>query len=63
MLIDDGVATMGTVNFDNRSFRLNFEITAVVTDRDSEADVETMLKDDFRISCLMDSDEYYRKPW
>jgi cardiolipin synthase len=63
MLIDDGVATMGTVNFDNRSFRLNFEITAVVTDRDSEADVETMLKDDFRISCLMDSDEYDRKPW
>jgi len=32
MLIDDGAATIGTANFDNRSFRLNFEITALVVD-------------------------------
>ena len=32
LLIDDDVATVGTANFDNRSFRLNFEITAVVVD-------------------------------
>jgi cardiolipin synthase len=63
MLIDVGAATVGPVNFDNRSFPLNFEITTVVTDRDSEADVEAMLKDDFRISRLMDGDEYDRKPW
>ena len=30
MLIDDDVATVGTANFDNRSFRLNFEVTALV---------------------------------
>ncbi|MBW2192143.1 MAG: hypothetical protein JRG93_21725, partial [Deltaproteobacteria bacterium] len=32
MLIDDTVATIGTANFDNRSFRLNFEITAAIAD-------------------------------
>ena len=27
---DDGFAAVGTANFDNRSFRLNFEVSAVV---------------------------------
>ena len=63
MLIDDGVATVGTANFDNRSFRLNFEITAVVTDRDFAAEIEAMFEDDLQQSRLMESDEYARKPW
>jgi cardiolipin synthase len=32
VLIDEDYATVGTANFDNRSFRLNFEITVVVAD-------------------------------
>ena len=63
MLIDDGTAAVGTANFDNRSFRLNFEITAVVTDPDFAAEVEAMFEDDFQQSRLMESDEYARKPW
>jgi cardiolipin synthase len=47
MLIDDLVATIGTANFDNRSFRLNFEITAVVADTAFVTEVEQMLEDDF----------------
>jgi len=47
MLIDDTVATVGTANFDNRSFRLNFEITAIVGDTDFASQVEAMLLDDF----------------
>jgi cardiolipin synthase len=47
LLIDDAVATVGTANFDNRSFRLNFEVTAVVVDRDFAAEVEEMLVADF----------------
>ena len=47
MLIDDRAATVGTANFDNRSFRLNFEITAVVADEAFVSDVEQMLEDDF----------------
>jgi cardiolipin synthase len=46
MLIDDRAALVGTVNFDNRSFRLNFEITAAVADREFAGEVEAMLLDD-----------------
>jgi len=47
MLIDDSAAVIGTVNFDNRSFRLNFEVSAVIADRSFAAEVENMLQNDF----------------
>jgi cardiolipin synthase len=37
---------VGTVNFDNRSFRLNFEITAALSNEDFAAEVEAMLQKD-----------------
>jgi cardiolipin synthase len=46
MLIDDKYALVGTVNFDNRSFRLNFEITGLVADPDFNRQLETMLLND-----------------
>ncbi len=46
MLIDDKYALVGTVNFDNRSFRLNFEITALVADPEFARQLETMLLND-----------------
>ena len=46
MLMDNRVAMVGTVNFDNRSFRLNFEITGVVADTEFVSEVEAMLLDD-----------------
>jgi len=63
MLIDDAVAAVGTANFDNRSFRLNFEITAIVADRGLAAQVERMFEADFARSRRMDPGEYERKPW
>ena len=63
MLIDRSLATIGTANFDNRSFRLNFEITAVVADTGFAAEVERMLVTDFSKSRLMEPGEYDRKPW
>jgi cardiolipin synthase len=63
MLIDDEVATIGTANFDNRSFRLNFEITAVVVDPEFIPKVERMFEEDFKRSRLMEEGEYDRKPW
>ncbi len=63
MLIDDNVATVGTANFDNRSFRLNFEITTVVFDADFAADVERMFQNDFSASRIMEPDEYDKKPY
>jgi cardiolipin synthase A/B len=47
MLIDQRLASVGTANLDNRSFRLNFEITAFSTDRKFVDEVEAMLVTDF----------------
>ncbi len=63
MLIDDAIATIGTANFDNRSFRLNFEITAAVTDPVFAAEVERMFEEDFSRSRLVEEGEVDRKPW
>jgi cardiolipin synthase len=63
MLIDDNVATVGTANFDNRSFRLNFEITTVVFDADFAGSVERMFQNDFSASRIMEQDEYDKKPY
>lgn len=57
MLVDDNLATIGTANFDNRSFRLNFEITLLFDDIDFTAEVEAMLVQDFSESRLVSSSE------
>ena len=62
MLIDDVLASVGTANFDNRSFRLNFEITAVAADRKFAMEVESMLNDDFTRCRKMESNEFTSKP-
>ena len=46
-LLDGTAAAVGSANFDNRSFRLNFEITAVVIDPAFAKEVEEMLLRDF----------------
>ncbi|MBD3871452.1 MAG: cardiolipin synthase [Acidobacteria bacterium] len=58
MLIDQNTAAVGTANFDNRSFRLNFEITAFVADGDFAAEVEQMFLDDFATSREMQSSDF-----
>ena len=63
MLIDDEIATVGTANFDNRSFRLNFEVTAVVGDPTFVSAVEKMFEADFERSRQMRPGEYGEKPW
>jgi len=62
MLIDDVLASVGTANFDNRSFRLNFEITALVLNPVFVTEVETMLKQDFARCRKMSGDEFRSKP-
>jgi cardiolipin synthase len=64
MLIDDRVATIGTANFDNRSFRLNFEITAVIGDNPAFlTGVERMFGNDFAHAREVPSDELSTRPW
>jgi len=47
MLIDDHLSSVGTANLDNRSFRLNFEISILIHNDNFAKEVETMLKADF----------------
>jgi cardiolipin synthase A/B len=47
MLIDDDLAAVGTANLDNRSMRLNFELTLLFADRRFAAEVANMFETDF----------------
>ncbi len=53
VLIDDDISAVGTANFDNRSFRLNFEIMAVSYDPDFAKEIEEMLLADMEDSVEM----------
>jgi cardiolipin synthase len=55
-VFDDDLATVGTANFDNRSFSLNFEITLVFHDADFAQQVADMLIRDFESSTEIDAD-------
>jgi cardiolipin synthase len=46
-LVDSSCAAVGTANLDNRSFRLNFEITLLNYDPGFIKDAEAMLENDF----------------
>ncbi|MFN2331429.1 MAG: cardiolipin synthase [Halomonas sp.] len=62
MLIDDAAASVGTVNIDNRSFRLNFEITAFLPDRHFATQVRLMLEQDFANCRSISLDEITSRP-
>lgn len=61
ILVDDELAGVGTANLDNRSLRLNFEVTALVADRAFAGEVERMLEQDFSDSRIVHGDEYHRR--
>ena len=46
-VVDDQVAAIGTVNFDNRSLYLNFETALVMHSAEFSYQVTNMLEDDF----------------
>ena len=47
LLMDDRIAGVGTANFDNRSFRLNFEMTLLVHSPEFAEQLRDMLEEDF----------------
>lgn len=57
MLVDRDTSAIGTANFDNRSFRLNFEITIEVRDVDFAREVEALFLRDFADSRLSSAKE------
>jgi cardiolipin synthase len=63
ILIDQELAGVGTVNLDNRSFFLNFEVMGFVAELSFVESVEKMLLDDIAASCRVDLSEYNKKPF
>ena len=47
VLIDNSLASVGTMNLDSRSCRLNFEAVAIFLDSTVAEDIEIMFKEDF----------------
>lgn len=62
MLIDNDVSVVGTHNFDNRSFRLNFEVAAMVVDTDFAREMELMFEADMAHSQIIDSGNWNQQP-
>lgn len=58
MLVDDRYSAVGTANFDNRSMRLNFEITMMFVDTEFAAKMEAMLTEDFSHSEPASGEDY-----
>ncbi|PJK09011.1 cardiolipin synthase [Lysobacteraceae bacterium NML120232] len=47
LLIDDDLALIGTANFDHRSFRLNFEVQALIQDRGMAGQLKSHIENEF----------------
>ncbi len=62
MLIDRRLAAVGTANLDNRSARLNFEITAFSTDGKFVREVAEMLEADFAVSRAAEMNDFTSRP-
>lgn len=63
ILIDDDTACVSSMNLDNRSFRLNFEIGALNVDHAFAMEVERMLLEDFGKAVEITREEYRRAPY
>jgi cardiolipin synthase len=63
ILVDDAYAGVGTANFDNRSFMLNFEITCLAHDAAFCADVEAMLEGDLARSTRLTEEDLTGRPF
>jgi cardiolipin synthase A/B len=63
MVVDWDAGAVGTVNLDNRSFRLNFEITAWVADPAFTEELATHFEQDFAGSYEMSPEDLARQPW
>ena len=62
ILVDDCFSSVGTANLDNRSMRLNFEVSAVVLCEAFAEQLESMLEADFSRCREIDGSDYTSRP-
>lgn len=61
LLVDDRWSAIGTANLDNRSFRLNFEITVLVDDKAFASQMAEMFDNDFSQCQLAEADDLQKR--
>lgn len=62
-LVDDQWLLVGSTNFDIRSLRLNFEVSALIRDPERAAELESTLRQDFeQDSHRIDLEEFRQRP-
>jgi cardiolipin synthase A/B len=62
ILIDDAIAGVGTVNLDNRSLQLNFEVMVFVLNQTFVRSIEKMLEDDLELCKMVERGNYQKRP-
>lgn len=63
MVVDASVALVGSANMDLRSFRLNFEVHAVVRDEATAQRLEGCFAEDLAVSARLDLATFRARPW
>jgi cardiolipin synthase len=61
LVVDENFAAIGTANLDNRSFRLNYEVSAVILDAATNATLASAFADDLARSREVDAGGLARK--
>ncbi len=62
ILVDESFSSVGTANLDNRSMRLNFEVSAVVLDTEFAKSVESMFEMDWDNCREVGGADYLNRP-
>ncbi|WP_301108510.1 cardiolipin synthase [Sporosarcina sp.] len=61
IVVDDKVSTVGTANFDVRSFRLNFEVNAFIYDREKSHELAEIFEKDIQICTELTYEDYLNR--
>lgn len=63
MVVDDTFVTVGSANFDNRSFSINDEVTLNVLDPAVATEHERIFANDLRRSHRLEPEAFFSRPW
>ncbi|MDA3867790.1 MAG: cardiolipin synthase [Salinivirgaceae bacterium] len=63
MVVDGLLSSVGTANLDYRSFSLNFEVNALIYDKNTAADITKIFNYDLTDSSLISASEWAKRKW
>ncbi|GAB4073824.1 cardiolipin synthase [Barrientosiimonas marina] len=62
LVADDTMSSVGTANFDIRSFRLNFEVNAFLYDQAASTELRRVFEQDIHLAKELTLEEYHKRP-